>query len=138
MNKSIISGKIVKDIWYKNQVAKITLAVKKEKIKKNDAKDVDFIPVTVLGARADYVYNSLKKGDFVEVVGTINDGAYKDNNKEIKYGSSYVECEKIELIIPATSNTNAKKDDNKIMDKDILLIGKEVDFKDDELPFLKK
>lgn len=135
MNKVIISGRIIKDIWYKNQVAKIKLVVKKEKVKKNDAKDVDFIPVTILGSRADYVSNSLKEGDFVEVVGTINDGAYKINNKDIKYGSYYVECEKIELIIAATSNTNPKKDDNKIIDKDILLIGTEVAFKDDELPF---
>ena len=108
MNKVIISGRIIKDIWYKNQVAKIKLAVKR-KGKKNDAKDVDFIPVTILGPRADYVSNSLKEGDFVEVVGTINDGAYKINNKDIKYGSYYVECEKIELIIAATSNTNPKK-----------------------------
>ena len=42
---------------------------------------------------------------------------------------------KIELIIAATSNTNSKRDDNKILDKDILTIGTEVDFKDDELPF---
>ncbi|MGM2306113.1 single-stranded DNA-binding protein [Bacillus paranthracis] len=135
MNMSIISGRIVKDIWYKNQVAKITLAVKKEKIKKNDAKDVDFIPVTVLGARAVYVYNTLKKGDFVEVIGSINDGAYKDNNKDIKYGSYYVECEKIELIIPATPNAHSQKEDNNIVDKDILSIGTVVNFKDHELPF---
>lgn len=135
MNKSIISGKIIKDIWYKNQVARITLAVKKGKVKKNDARDVDFIPVTVLGTSADYVKNTLKKGDFVEVVGTINDGAYKDNNKEIKYGSYYVECEKIELIISAASNANSQKEANKIMDKDILSIGTEVEFKDKDLPF---
>lgn len=87
MNKSILIGRITKDIELKYTgsqmaVAKFSIAIDRGKDKDGNDKGADFIPVTVFGRQAENTERFTGKGSLIAIEGHIQTGSYeKDGEK---------------------------------------------------------
>jgi single-strand DNA-binding protein len=83
MNKTILMGRLTKDVELKNtgdtSVARYTLAVNRS-YKKEGQPDADFINCVAFGKSAEFAEKYFQKGQQVAVVGRLQTGNYK--NKE--------------------------------------------------------
>ena len=88
MNNIILTGRLTKNVEVRHipttdtLVASFTLAVQRDYIKKDGARDVDFIPVEVMGKVAEFCVNYLSKGRLVAVQGSIRVDRYQDKNTQ--------------------------------------------------------
>ena len=84
MNNIILTGRLTKDVEMRyipvtgTPVATFTLAVDRDFVKKDGTRDVDFIPVEVMGKVAEFCKNYLSKGRLVAVQGSIRVDRYQD------------------------------------------------------------
>ena len=88
MNNIILTGRLTKDVEMRyipvtgTPVATFTLAVQRDYLKKDGTRDVDFIPVEVIGKVAEFCKNYLSKGRLVAVQGSIRVDRYQDKNTQ--------------------------------------------------------
>ncbi len=84
MNKSIITGRLTKDVTMTdNGVAKFTVASQRNFKDKEGKYGADFILCTAFGKTAEFISKYFSKGSQICVEGRINTGSYtnKDGNK---------------------------------------------------------
>ena len=127
MNNIILTGRLTKDVEMRyipvtgTPVATFTLAVQRDYIKKDGTRDVDFIPVEVMGKVAEFCKNYLSKGRLVAVQGSIRVDRYQDKaTKEFRVFTK-VSARSIQALDkkPSTNNTsnNNKSTKEKELDK---------------------
>ena len=88
MNQVILTGRLTKNVEVRHipttgtLVASFTLAVQRDYLKKDGTRDVDFIPVEVMGKVAEFCVNYLSKGRLVAVQGSLRVDRYQDKNTQ--------------------------------------------------------
>ena len=88
MNNIILTGRLTKNVEVRHipttgtLVANFTLAVQRDYIKKDGNRDVDFIPVEVMGKVAEFCVNYLSKGRLVAVQGSLRVDRYQDKTTQ--------------------------------------------------------
>lgn len=102
MNKTILSGRLVKDVElsYLPNVGtpkiNFTLAVERSFQKDYKNKVVDFIPVEFVGKRAEKIATLISKGNRVLIQGELHINSYKKDNEYKSFTS--VSANLIEII----------------------------------------
>ena len=142
MNQVILTGRLTKNVEVRHipttgtLVASFTLAVQRDYIKKDGTRDVDFIPVEVMGKVAEFCVNYLSKGRLVAVQGSLRVDRYQDKTtQEFKVftkvtGRSVQALDKKPNSNNSTSNTsNSKSAKEQELDKKLLEIA------DNDIPF---
>jgi single-strand DNA-binding protein len=94
MNKSMLIGRLTKDVELKNTaggtaVANFTLAVNR-KFKQEGQPTADFIPVVVWGKSAEFCQKYFAKGQQVYVVGRIQTRSWEDAEGKKHYATEVV------------------------------------------------
>ena len=93
MNKAILSGRLTKDVDFKDTgsvaVAKYTLAVDR-KFKKEGQPDADFIKCVVFGRSAEFANKYFSKGMKVAVSGRIQTGSDKAQDGTTRYTTDLI------------------------------------------------
>lgn len=89
MNKSLLTGRLVKDLELRKtqsgtSVISFTLAVKK-RFKQEGEHDADFIQCTAWGKTAETMHQYLRKGSLIGVEGRITTGTYQDKDGRTVY-----------------------------------------------------
>ena len=86
MNKLLINGRLVKDPETNDarSFAKLYVAVKRKyKNKQNNEYESDFLNFIAFGKTAEYILNYVRKGDLVNIEGTVQISSYeKDSEKK--------------------------------------------------------
>lgn len=86
MNKLLINGRLVKDPETNDarSFAKLYIAVKRKyKNKQNNEYESDFLNFIAFGKTAEYILNYVRKGDLVNIEGTVQISSYeKDGEKK--------------------------------------------------------
>jgi len=86
MNKLLINGRLVKDPETNDarSFAKLYVAVKRKyKNKQNNEYESDFLNFIAFGKTAEYILNYVRKGDLVNIEGTVQISSYeKDGEKK--------------------------------------------------------
>ena len=88
MNQVILTGRLTKNVEVRHipttgtLVASFNLAVQRDYIKKDGTRDVDFIPVEVMGKVAEFCVNYLSKGRLVAVQGSLRVDRYQDKSTQ--------------------------------------------------------
>lgn len=98
MNKSIITGRLTKDVTMTdNGIAKFTVASQRNFKDKDGKYGADFILCTAFGKTAEFISKYFSKGSQICVEGRINTGSYtnKDGNKVF---TTDVAVEKAEFV----------------------------------------
>ena len=123
MNQVILTGRLTKNVEVRHipttgtLVASFNLAVQRDYIKKDGTRDVDFIPVEVMGKVAEFCVNYLSKGRLVAVQGSLRVDRYQDKTtQEFKIFTKVV-ARSIQALDKKPNNTdsadNTKKTSNK-------------------------
>ena len=141
MNNIILTGRLTKDVEMRyipvtgTPVATFTLAVQRDYLKKDGTRDVDFIPVEVIGKVAEFCKNYLSKGRLVAVQGSIRVDRYQDKNTQEFRVFTKVSARSVQALDkkPNTNNTsntsNSKSEKEQELDKKLLEIA------DSDIPF---
>ena len=138
MNNIILTGRLTKDVEMRyipvtgTPVATFTLAVQRDYLKKDGTRDVDFIPVEVIGKVAEFCKNYLSKGRLVAVQGSIRVDRYQDKNTQEFRVFTKVSARSVQALDkkPNTNNTsNNKSAKEQELDKKLLEIA------DSDIPF---
>ena len=139
MNNIILTGRLTKNVEMRyipvtgTPVATFTLAVQRDYLKKDGTRDVDFIPVEVIGKVADFCKNYLSKGRLVAVQGSIRVDRYQDKNTQEFRVFTKVSARSVQALDkkPSTNNTsnNNTSEKEKELDKKLLEIA------DNDIPF---
>ena len=138
MNNIILTGRLTKDVEMRyipvtgTPVATFTLAVQRDYLKKDGTRDVDFIPVEVIGKVAEFCKNYLSKGRLVAVQGSIRVDRYQDKNTQEFRVFTKVSARSVQALDkkPNTNNTsNNKSAKEKEIDEKLLEIA------DNDIPF---
>ena len=139
MNNIILTGRLTKDVEMRyipvtgTPVATFTLAVQRDYLKKDGTRDVDFIPVEVMGKVAEFCKNYLSKGRLVAVQGSIRVDRYQDKNTQEFRVFTKVSARSVQALDkkPNTNNTsnNNKSAKEKEIDEKLLEIA------DNDIPF---
>ena len=139
MNNIILTGRLTKDVEMRyipvtgTPVATFTLAVQRDYIKKDGTREVDFIPVEVIGKVAEFCKNYLSKGRLVAVQGSIRVDRYQDKNTQEFRVFTKVSARSVQALDkkPSTNNTsnNNTSEKEKELDKKLLEIA------DNDIPF---
>ena len=139
MNNIILTGRLTKDVEMRyipvtgTPVATFTLAVQRDYLKKDGTRDVDFIPVEVIGKIAEFCKNYLSKGRLVAVQGSIRVDRYQDKNTQEFRVFTKVSARSVQALDkkPSTNNTsnNNKSEKEQEIDKKLLEIA------DNDIPF---
>ena len=127
MNQVILTGRLTKNVEVRHipttgtLVASFNLAVQRDYIKKDGTRDVDFIPVEVMGKIAEFCVNYLSKGRLVAVQGSLRVDRYQDKSTgEIKIFTK-VSARSIQALDKNPNNNdsadNTKKTSNKKSNK---------------------
>jgi single-strand DNA-binding protein len=125
INKSILIGRLVRDVEQKTtasgiSVANFTLAVDR-RFKSEGQPTVDFIPVVVWGKTAEFSSRYFSKGLRIAVVGRIQTRTWEDNEGKKRYVTEVV-GEEVEFADgKKNGNTpinNSEKNKNYSMDED--------------------
>lgn len=116
INKCIIAGRLVYDLEVKrtpNEVAVINnmVAVDREKKNSQGEKVADFIPFTVWGKSAEYLYNYGAKGDLIVIQGSLRIDSYQtsDGSNKKKY---YINSDTINIIFNKRKEQVKEKEKN--------------------------
>lgn len=116
INKCIIAGRLVYDLEVKrtpNEVAVINnmVAVDREKKNGQGEKVADFIPFTVWGKSAEYLYNYGAKGDLIVIQGSLRIDSYQtsDGSNKKKY---YINSDTINIIFNKRKEQVKEKEKN--------------------------
>lgn len=84
MNRIVLVGRLTNDPEKKifddseNILTKFFLAVQRDFKKEDPQENVDFIPITVWGKRAEFAADHLRKGTLVSVSGRLRTKTYED------------------------------------------------------------
>ena len=121
MNNIILTGRLTKDVEMRyipvtgTPVATFTLAVQRDYLKKDGTRDVDFIPVEVIGKVAEFCKNYLSKGRLVAVQGSIRVDRYTDKNTQEFRVFTKVSARSVQALDkkPSTNNTSSTTSNNK-------------------------
>ena len=125
MNQVILTGRLTKNVEVRHipttgtLVASFNLAVQRDYTKKDGTRDVDFIPVEVMGKVAEFCVNYLSKGRLVAVQGSLRVDRYQDKTTQEFKIFTKVSARSIQALDknPNTNNTddtsNTKKTSNK-------------------------
>lgn len=140
MNKVILMGRLTRDpeVKYSQSnnpmaIARYSIAVNR-KFKREGEPDADFINCVAFGKTGEFVEKYLKKGQLINVVGSLRTGSYNDKNGKKVYTT--------DVIVEEHYFTDSKKDkeentSNKKANNDNKEID-EIDMctpVDDDLPF---
>ena len=130
MNNIILTGRLTKNVEVRHipttgtLVASFNLAVQRDYIKKDGTRDVDFIPVEVMGKVAEFCVNYLSKGRLVAVQGSLRVDRYQDKTTQEFKIFTKVSARSIQALHKNPSNTddtsntkNTKKTSNKKSNK---------------------
>ena len=95
MNKTMLTGRLVKDVELKHTqggsaIATATVAVKRGYKNKEGEYECDFPRIKAFGKTAEFFANYFKKGDAVEICGSIQTGKYEDNDSKTIYTTDIV------------------------------------------------
>ena len=142
MNNIILTGRLTKDVEMRyipvtgTPVATFTLAVQRDYLKKDGTRDVDFIPVEVMGKVAEFCKNYLSKGRLVAVQGSIRVDRYQDKNTQEFKIFTKVSARSIQALDKKTStnNTSNTTSNNKSA-KEQELDKKLLEIADSDIPF---
>ena len=111
MNKSIITGRLVKDAEIRDggntKVAKFTIASQRSFKDSNGNYGADFINCTAFGKTADFVSTYFHKGSQICVEGRINTGSFTNKDGQKVYTTD-VAVEKAEFMGSKADNESAK------------------------------
>ena len=138
MNNIILTGRLTKDVEMRyipvtgTPVATFTLAVQRDYLKKDGTRDVDFIPVEVIGKVAEFCKNYLSKGRLVAVQGSIRVDRYQDKNTQEFKIFTKVSARSVQALDkkPSTNNTS-----NSTSEKEKELDRKLQELADNDIPF---
>lgn len=112
MNNIILTGRLTKDVEMRyipvtgTPVATFTLAVQRDYLKKDGTRDVDFIPVEVIGKVAEFCKNYLSKGRLVAVQGSLRVDRYQDKTTNEFRVFTKVAGRSIQALDKKPNNTN--------------------------------
>ena len=142
MNNIILTGRLTKDVEMRyipvtgTPVATFTLAVQRDYLKKDGTRDVDFIPVEVIGKVAEFCKNYLSKGRLVAVQGSIRVDRYQDKNTQEFKVFTKVSARSIQALDkkPNTNNTSNTTSNNK-SEKEKELDKKLEELASEDIPF---
>lgn len=90
MNKVILIGRTVKDIEVENNVAKFSLAVKRDFKNKEGKYESDFINCVAFDKRAETLSKFVKKGQGVALEGSWRTGSYEKDGVKKYTNEMYV------------------------------------------------
>ena len=133
MNKIILCGRLTKDpeVRYSQgatptAVARLSLAVNR-KWKREGEPDADFFNCTAFKGQAEFIEKYLKKGSKVLISGRVQNDNYTNKDGQKVYA--------VNIMIEEIEFAESKKEEanNPPADSDGFV---NVDFKDDELPFI--
>ena len=116
MNKAILSGRISSDIELKNtpsgaSVCSFRLAVQRRFKNAEGNYDADFIPCVAWRSNADFISKYFKKGEPIELVGSIQTRTYDKDGQKV-----YV----TEVVVDESGFVlSNKKDDNRTTQTDV-------------------
>ncbi|NMS91544.1 single-stranded DNA-binding protein [Clostridioides difficile] len=88
MNNVVLVGRLTRDPElryipsYGTPVATFSLAIDRDYVKKDGTKEVDFIPVEVMGGSAEFCANYLTKGRLISLQGRIRVEKYEENGEK--------------------------------------------------------
>lgn len=112
MNNIILTGRLTKNVEVRHipttgtLVASFTLAVQRDYIKKDGTRDVDFIPVEVMGKVAEFCVNYLSKGRLIAVQGSLRVDRYQDKTTQEFRVFTKVSARSIQALDNKNNNTN--------------------------------
>ena len=148
MNQVILTGRLTKNVEVRHipttgtLVASFNLAVQRDYIKKDGTRDVDFIPVEVMGKVAEFCVNYLSKGRLVAVQGSLRVDRYQDKTTQEFKIFTKVSARSIQALDKKPNNTdsadNTKKTSNKKSNKskkEQELDKKLLEIADSDIPF---
>ena len=133
MNNIILTGRLTKDVEMRyipvtgTPVATFTLAVQRDYTKKDGTKEVDFIPVEVIGKVAEFCKNYLSKGRLVAVQGSIRVDRYQDKNTQEFRVFTKVSARSVQALDKKPNSNNSTSNNNKS--------AKEEELADNDIPF---
>ena len=138
MNNIILTGRLTKNVEMRyipvtgTPVATFTLAVQRDYLKKDGTRDVDFIPVEVIGKVADFCKNYLSKGRLVAVQGSIRVDRYQDKNTQEFRVFTKVSARSVQALDkkPSTNSTS-----NNTSEKEKELDRKLQELASEDIPF---
>lgn len=140
MNKVILTGRLTADIEIRQTnsglaVTSFTLAVKRPR----DKDATDFINCVAWRQQAEFLGRYFKKGDPLEVVGTLTSRAYEDKNGN-KRTVFEVVCDEVSFCLkteskPAFDPANAKELTDAEFNEEFLEDGFEEVLSDGDVPF---
>ena len=142
MNNIILTGRLTKDVEMRyipvtgTPVATFTLAVQRDYVKKDGTREVDFIPVEVIGKVAEFCKNYLSKGRLVAVQGSIRVDRYQDKNTQEFRVFTKVSARSVQALDkkPSTNNTSSTTSNNKST-KEKEIDEKLLEIADNDIPF---
>ena len=139
MNQVILTGRLTKNVEVRHipttgtLVASFNLAVQRDYIKKDGTRDVDFIPVEVMGKVAEFCINYLSKGRLVAVQGSLRVDRYQDKSTgDIKIFTK-VSARSIQALDKNPSNTDNTNSTNNTSNNNKSAKEQELDKKLEEL-----
>lgn len=143
MNKVILTGRVTADIEIRQTqsglaVTNFTLAVKRPMVKDT----TDFINCVAWRTQAEFLNRYFKKGDPVEVVGTLTSRAYEDKNGNNRTAFEVV-CDEVSFCLktdkteskPAFDLANTKELTAEEFEAEFMAEGFEEVISDGECPF---
>ena len=139
MNNIILTGRLTKDVEMRyipvtgTPVATFTLAVQRDYVKKDGTREVDFIPVEVIGKVAEFCKNYLSKGRLVAVQGSIRVDRYQDKNTQEFRIFTKVSARTVQAL-DKKPNTNSTSNNNKSA-KELELDKKLEELASEDIPF---
>ena len=113
MNQVILTGRLTKNVEVRHipttgtLVASFNLAVQRDYIKKDGTRDVDFIPVEVMGKVAEFCVNYLSKGRLVAVQGSLRVDRYQDKTTQEFKIFTKVSARSIQALDKKPNNTDS-------------------------------
>ena len=140
MNNIILTGRLTKDVEMRyipvtgTPVATFTLAVQRDYLKKDGTRDVDFIPVEVIGKVAEFCKNYLSKGRLVAVQGSIRVDRYKDKNTQEFRVFTKVSARSVQALDKKPNSNNSTSNNNKSA-KEKEIDEKLLEIADNDIPF---
>ena len=115
MNNVILGGRLTANPEIYNAdstpVAKFSLAVDRP-IRKGEDKEVDFIPVTAFGKKAEWIGQYLAKGTAVSLIGRLHQSSFTDKTTGAKRSGLEVICDSIEFQLGNTKNSQSQNPQN--------------------------
>ena len=140
MNNIILTGRLTKDVEMRyipvtgTPVATFTLAVQRDYLKKDGTRDVDFIPVEVIGKVAEFCKNYLSKGRLVAVQGSIRVDRYQDKNTQEFKIFTKVSARSVQALDKKPNSNNSTSNNNKSA-KEKEIDEKLLEIADNDIPF---